>query len=241
MKAELELPKVPQGWVYDGFRQIEKGERYFDGKHWAEWIGGTSNFLAFVLKSTWRPATAADVGKTCRCIHNGKAYEGKLVHVYDRRVTPHLCVIRDWHTTFQYCEVLETDEQVAETENPATQNPPVTLKKDTRYVKVLRKCPHDFWDDEGRRYWWIPAMDKYIGGVHEALPGNLVCRIDGLVFPREVLQKVEVFPIGNQEGLWYFLSCDDVTKAGDLEYIMGKWSFPSPGHRVEGILARRVK
>jgi len=87
MKAELELPKVPEGWAYEGYRQIERGEKYFDGKHWADWTGEPSNFLAFVLKPAGRPATAYDIGKPCRCRGEGPIYEGKLVHVYDKKTT----------------------------------------------------------------------------------------------------------------------------------------------------------
>jgi len=229
MKAELELPKVPPGWTYDGFREITTGEKYFDGKHWADWVGEPSDFLAFVLRSNWSPATAADVGKACRCANNGKAYEGKLVHVYDRRETPYLCVINNWHTTFQYCEVQDTAEQDTEIQ-PA------------KYVKVLRRYERDYWTDEGRRDWWVTEMNQYVGGVYKAQVGRLVAQIGDFVFPREVLQEVEVFPIDNQDGLWYFLSEDDLTQVGDLQYSRGKWVFPTFDCQVrQSSIARRVK
>ena len=232
MKAELELPKVPQGWTYDGFREITKGEKYFDGKLWADWTGESSDFLAFVLKSNWRPATAADVGKPCRCVNHGDAYKGKLVHVYDRRDTPYLCVINHWHTTFQSCEVQDTAEPEVRT----------TQAQQAKYMKVVRRYERDYWDDEGRRIWWITEMDKYIGGVYKVQKGSLVAKIDKFTFPNEVLQKMEVFPIDNQDGLWYFLSEGDVTRAGDLQYYRGKWVFPALDCQVDSpYIARRVK
>lgn len=229
MKAELDLPKVPEGWTYDGFREIANGEKYFDGKHWADWTGEPSDFLAFVLKSNWRPATAADVGKPCRGANNGKAYEGKLVHVYDRRETPYLCVINNWHTTFQSCEVQQPEVRTAEVQQ-------------AKYVKVLRRYERDYWTDEGLRDWWITEMDKYVGGVYKADLGRLVARIGPFVFPREVLKEVEVFPIDNQEGLWYFLSEDDMIMAGDLQLDRSDWVFPPVHYKVDSsLIARRFK
>jgi len=234
MKTELELPKVPQGWTYDGFREITKGEKYFDGRHWADWKGESSDFLAFVLKSNWRPATAADVGKPCRCANNGKAYEGKLVHVYDRRETPYLCVINNWHTTFQSCEVRDNQEQDAEVRTAEVQQ--------VKYMKVLRRYERDYWTDEGLRDWWITSMDKYIGGVCKADLGRLVARIGPFVFPREVLQEVDVFPIDNQDGLWYRLSPGDISVDGDLWFYKGEWQPPyTLGFAGVYRVARRVK
>jgi hypothetical protein len=237
MKAELELPKVPQGWTYDGFREIANGEKYFDGEIWADWTGEPSDFLAFVLKSNWRPATDADVGKFCRCVNNGDAYEGKLVHVYGRRDTRYLCVINHWHTTFQSCEVQDTAE-------PEVQQPEVrdTEVQQAKYMKVLRRYERDYWDDEGRRIWWVTEMNEYVGGVYKADLGRLVARIDDFTFPREVLKEVEVFPIDNQDGLWYFLSEGDVTRVGDLQYYRGKWVFPAFDYQVDSsVIVRRVK
>jgi len=233
MKAELELPKVPQGWTYDGFREITKGEKYFDGKLWADWTGESSDFLAFVLKSNWRPATDADAGKLCRCVYHGNTYEGKLVHVYDRRDTRYLCVINHWHTTFQSCEVQDTAEpEVRDTE----------VQQAAKYMKVLRRYERDYWDDEGRRIWWITPMDKYIGGVYEVQKVTLVAKIDGLPFPREVIKEVEVFPIDNQEGLWYRLSPEDIAIDSDLLFYKGEWQ-PPYTLGVVGVyrFARRVK
>jgi len=235
MKAELDLPKVPQGWTYDGFREIATGEKYFDGKHWADWTGEPSDFLAFVLKSNWRPATAFDVGKACRCANDGKAFEGKLVHVYDRRETPYLCVINNWHTTFQSCEVRDT-----EVEQPEVRD--TEVQPAAKCMKVLRRYEQDYWDDQGRRIWWITEMDKYIGGVYKVQKGSLVANIDDFTFPREALQEVDVFPIDNQDGLWYWLSNDDVTRVGDLQYSRGKWVFPAFDYQVDSsLIARRVK
>jgi hypothetical protein len=156
------------------------------------------------------------VGKPCRGANNGKAYEGKLVHVYDRRETPYLCVINNWHTTFQSCEVQDAEEPEVRT----------TEVQQAKYMKVLRRYEGDYWDDEGCRFRWSPAMDEYIGGVYEVQPGNLCVKIDGLVFPREVLQKVEVFPIDNKDGLWYRLSPGDISVDGDLWFYKGEWQPP---------------
>jgi hypothetical protein len=58
MKVEIEIPDPPKGWVFDGFRQAEPGERRWDGGTWMEGACRTvGHYLVCVkAKPLWEPS-----------------------------------------------------------------------------------------------------------------------------------------------------------------------------------------
>ena len=58
MKVEIEIPDPPEGWVFDGFRQAEPGERRWDGGGWMECTFRTvGHYLVCVkAKPLWKPS-----------------------------------------------------------------------------------------------------------------------------------------------------------------------------------------
>ena len=58
MKVEIEIPDPPEGWVFDGFRQAEPGERRWDGGCWSEGTFRTvGHYLVCVkAKPLWEPS-----------------------------------------------------------------------------------------------------------------------------------------------------------------------------------------
>jgi hypothetical protein len=58
MKIEIEIPDPPEGWVVDGFRQAEKGERRWAEVSWVECPYKTTGSYLVAVKATplWEPS-----------------------------------------------------------------------------------------------------------------------------------------------------------------------------------------
>ena len=59
VKVEIEIPDPPEGFVIDGFRQAEPGERWWDAVAWSEClcIRTTGAYLVAVkAKPLWEPS-----------------------------------------------------------------------------------------------------------------------------------------------------------------------------------------
>jgi len=58
VKIEIEIPDPPEGWVVDGFRQAEKGERRWAEVSWVECPYKTTGSYLVAVKATplWEPS-----------------------------------------------------------------------------------------------------------------------------------------------------------------------------------------
>ena len=58
VKIEIEIPDPPEGWVFDGFRQAEPGERRWAEVSWVECPYKTtgSYLVAVKAKPLWEPS-----------------------------------------------------------------------------------------------------------------------------------------------------------------------------------------
>jgi hypothetical protein len=58
MKVEIEIPDPPEGWVFDGFRRANKGERWWDGGCWHDCNYSTSGHYLVCVKAKplWEPS-----------------------------------------------------------------------------------------------------------------------------------------------------------------------------------------
>jgi len=82
-----EIPAPPEGWVYDGGRKANAGELHYMGGEWLPWDfrndSAGINPVA-VRERQWRPATAADVGRTDTMFRNDLSTDwvpGKLIYI----------------------------------------------------------------------------------------------------------------------------------------------------------------
>jgi hypothetical protein len=58
MKIEIDTPDPPEGWVVEGFRRANKGERWWDGGGWQDCEYSTSGhyLVAVKAKPLWEPS-----------------------------------------------------------------------------------------------------------------------------------------------------------------------------------------
>jgi hypothetical protein len=112
MKIEIDTPDPPEGWVVEGFRRANKGERWWDGGGWQDCEYSTSGhyLVAVKAKPKWRKATAADEGKQARVKDiDGTCAACKLLHVDNHdTLMPYLVMLKGSTSVgwFKVCEVL---------------------------------------------------------------------------------------------------------------------------------------
>lgn len=88
VRGRVQAP--PDGWEFDGIRQINGGELYFDGLRWVVWDKSEQSrgaYLAAARIPQWRTATENDIGKTCRFRVSAPDYgyyTGTLLHITSR-------------------------------------------------------------------------------------------------------------------------------------------------------------
>ena len=58
MKVEIEIPDPPEGWLVDGFRRANKGERWWDGGGWHDCTYSASGHYLVCVKAKllWEPS-----------------------------------------------------------------------------------------------------------------------------------------------------------------------------------------
>lgn len=109
------FPPPPKGWEFDHVRPVkDESEMYFNGIKWIRWtISGvrSSGTYPVAVRSKWRPATEADIGREdarfsdCGC----KWSNGKLVHLINGGVPfPYIAILEMMPTepsSFSRCEV----------------------------------------------------------------------------------------------------------------------------------------
>jgi hypothetical protein len=84
------VPVPPNGWEFDGIRQVKSRELYFDGLRWVAWVKSEQSsgaYLVAVRISRWRTATENDIGKACRFRVSVPEYgycTGTLLHITSR-------------------------------------------------------------------------------------------------------------------------------------------------------------
>jgi hypothetical protein len=84
------VPAPPGGWEFDGIRQVNRSELYFDGFHWTTWVASEQSdgtYLAAVMIPRWRTATENDIGKECQFRVSVPEYGysiGTLLHITSR-------------------------------------------------------------------------------------------------------------------------------------------------------------
>jgi hypothetical protein len=112
------FPPPPRGWEFDRVRQAEdESEMYFNGINWIRWtINGvkSSGTYPVAVRSKWRPAKEADVGRedarffdhpehpycTGKLLHIGS---GNFVAISDGKSGE--LFKRDHASNWKYCEV----------------------------------------------------------------------------------------------------------------------------------------
>ena len=108
------IPTPPDGWVYDSVRQASaEGELYYNGIQWVKWVrwghklktDGT--YPVAVRKQQWRPATAADIGRTDANFYapGRPSYKGKLIHVSEDNFVAILDGSIGRASNWEYCQV----------------------------------------------------------------------------------------------------------------------------------------
>jgi hypothetical protein len=107
----IEIPKPPDGWVFDGFRMVLFGEQYFNGAKWVDWVcTGASNgkYLVAVKAKQYRePVLPADWGKGCEFSSNGMIWDpGKLSgYVSFLNVKDSVPWMADNNRYYQHCRI----------------------------------------------------------------------------------------------------------------------------------------
>ena len=67
IKVEIEIPKPPDGWVFDGFRKVKAGEMAFCYEDWIDCVieEGEQYPVAIKAKQYREPVLPADWGELC--------------------------------------------------------------------------------------------------------------------------------------------------------------------------------
>jgi len=82
IKVEIEIPAPPEGWVFDGYRQVKANEMYFYAGKWVEWVSAESSErypVAIRCKRYREPSLPADEWEVCEFSDNdGIFYVGML-------------------------------------------------------------------------------------------------------------------------------------------------------------------
>jgi len=79
IEVTIKIPNPPEGWVFDGFRFVFCGEKYFNGVKWEPWIAtvpSNGKYLVAVKAKQYRePILPADAGRDCEFSYNGKDWK----------------------------------------------------------------------------------------------------------------------------------------------------------------------